>query len=155
MSEDDRPVLFLDDLAVGQQFTSGTATMTETDIIAFARQFDPQSFHTDPEAAKSTFFQGLAASGWHTAALTMRLLVEGGPRLAGGMIGAGGEIAWPKPTRPGDTLHVVTTIEEITPSRSRPERGMVRLRSETVDQDGNVAQVLVSKQVVQRRQREP
>lgn len=148
---DTRPVLSLEDLAVGQQFTTGSHTMSEAEIIAFAQQFDPQSFHTDPEAAKATFFQGLAASGWHTACVTMRLLVDGGPRLAGGMIGAGGEVTWPRPTRPGDTLHVVSTVEEITPSRSRPERGMVMLRSETINHRGEVAQAMVTKQVVQRR----
>lgn len=148
---DTRPVLYLDDLTIGQQFTTGMITMNEADIIAFALQFDPQAFHTDPEAAKSTFFQGLAASGWHTAAVTMRLLVEGGPRLAGGMIGGGGELTWPKPTRPGDVLHVVSTVEEIVPSRSRPERGMVRLKTQTINQRGEVAQAMITKQVVQRR----
>ena len=148
---DPRPVLYLDDLTVGQQFTTGVATMSEADIIAFAQQFDPQVFHTDPEAAKSTFFQGLAASGWHTAAVTMRLLVEGGPRLAGGMIGGGGELTWPKPPRPGDVLHAVSTVEEIVPSRSRPERGMVRLKTQTINQRGEVAQAMITKQVVQRR----
>lgn len=148
---DTRSVLSLEDLAVGQQFTTGSHTMTEAEIIAFAQQFDPQSFHTDPEAAKATFFKGLAASGWHTACVTMRLLVDGGPRLAGGMIGAGGEVTWPRPTRPGDTLHVVSTVQEIVPSRSRPERGMVVLRSETINQRGEVAQAMVTKQVVQRR----
>ena len=136
---------------IGQQFTTGEHAMTEAEIIAFARQFDPQPFHTDPEAAKNTFFAGLAASGWHTAAVTMRLLVDGGPRFAGGMIGGGGELTWPKPTHPGDVLHVVSTIEAITPSRSRPERGMVLLRSETLDQRGEIAQSMLTKQVVHRR----
>jgi acyl dehydratase len=149
--EDVRPILYLEDLVVGQQFTSGAHAMTEAEIIAFARQFDPQPFHTHPELAKDSLFAGLAASGWHTAAVTMRLLVHGGPRLAGGMIGGGGELAWPKPTRPGDVLHVVSTIEAVTPSRSRPERGMVLLRSETIDQRGEVAQTMLTKQVVQRR----
>ena len=98
--------LHLDDLHVGQRFTSASHTIDEAQIKAFASQFDPQPFHTDEEAAKGTFFKGLAASGWHTAAITMRLNVEGGLPLAGGIIGAGGEITWPAPTRPGDTLHV-------------------------------------------------
>lgn len=152
MTESDtRPILYLDDLTIGQSFTTGTHVMTKGEIIAFAHQFDPQPFHTDPEAAKDTFFAGLAASGWHTACVTMRLLVDGGPRLGGGMIGGGGELTWPKPTRPGDVLHVVSTVTEIRPSRSRPERGMVLLRSETLNQLGEVAQVMVTKQVVQRR----
>ena len=98
---------------------------TPSQIKAFARQFDPQPFHLDEHAAKETFFGGLAASGWHVAALTMKLLVEGGAPFAGGLIGAGSEIAWPKPTRPGDVLQVTSEVLEITPSRSRPDRGMV------------------------------
>ena len=111
--------LYLDDLHVGQRFTSGTHAIDAAQIKAYAREFDPQPFHLDDEAAKATLFGGLAASGWHTVAITMRLLVEGGLPLAGGIIGAGGEINWPKPTRPGDVLHVVSEVEEITPSRSR------------------------------------
>jgi len=96
--------LYLDDLHVGQRFTSHTHVVSEEQINAFAREFDPQPFHLDAEAAKRTLFAGLAASGWHTAAITMRLLVEAGLPLAGGIIGAGGELNWPKPTRPGDIL---------------------------------------------------
>jgi hypothetical protein len=102
-------------------------------------------------AARGTLFGGLAASGWHTASITMRLMVESGLPLAGGIIGAGGEINWPKPTRPGDTLHVVSEIEEVTPSRSRPDRGTVRVRSETRNQRGEVVQVLIAKLIVPRR----
>jgi acyl dehydratase len=98
--------LYLDDLHVGQRFTSGAHRLDEAQIKAFAVQFDPQPFHTDQQAAEHTFFQGLAASGWHTAAITMRLNVESGPPLAGGFVGAGGELSWPAPTRPGDVLHV-------------------------------------------------
>ena len=114
--------LFLDDLAVGQRFSSRSHTLDEAQIKAFAAQFDPQPFHLDGQAAKATLFGGLAASGWHTAAITMKLLVESGLPLSGGIIGSGGEISWPKPTRPGDTLHVVSEIEQVTPSRSRPDR---------------------------------
>jgi acyl dehydratase len=135
--------LFLDDLAVGQRFSSRSHTLDEAQIKAFAAQFDPQPFHLDGQAAKATLFGGLAASGWHTAAITMKLLVESGLPLSGGIIGSGGEISWPKPTRPGDTLHVVSEIEEVTPSRSRPDRGMIRVRSETRNQHGEVVQVLV------------
>ena len=143
--------LFLDDLAVGQRFSSRSHTLDEAQIKAFAAQFDPQPFHLDGQAAKATLFGGLAASGWHTAAITMKLLVESGLPLSGGIIGSGGEISWPKPTRPGDTLHVVSEIEEVTPSRSRPDRGMIRVRSETRNQLGEVVQVLVAKLVVPRR----
>src|SRR4051812_46681465 len=101
---------FLDDLQVGQRFVSGTHLVDEDQITAFARQFDPQPFHLDDAAAKASLFGGLAASGWHTAAITMRLLVESGLPLEGGIIGAGGEVAWPRPTRPGDVLRVESEV---------------------------------------------
>jgi acyl dehydratase len=142
---------YLEDLHVGQRFTSGTHAVDVAQIKAYAREFDPQPFHLDDEAAKSTLFGGLAASGWHTASITMRLLVDSGLPLAGGILGAGGEINWPKPTRPGDVLQVVSEIEEITPSRSRPDRGMVRARCETRNQRGEAVQVLIAKLVVPRR----
>ncbi|QRG09336.1 MaoC family dehydratase [Xanthobacter dioxanivorans] len=144
--------LFLDDLVVGQKFASAQHALTADEIKAFAASFDPQPFHLDDDAARATLFAGLAASGWHTAALTMRLLVGGGAPLAGGIIGAGGEIAWPRPTRPGDVLHVESEVLEITPSRSKPDRGMVRLRSETKNQNGEIVQVLTARLVVPRRQ---
>src|SRR5262249_39448296 len=143
--------LYLEDLAVGRRFTSAPHVVDEAQIKAYAAQFDPQPFHLDDAAARATLFGGLAASGWHTASITMRLLVESGLPLAGGIVGAGGEINWPKPTRPGDTLHVVSEIEEVTPSRSRPDRGMVRVRSETRNQRGEVVQVLIAKLIVPRR----
>jgi acyl dehydratase len=142
---------FLDDLSVGQRFSSASHTIDEAQIKAFAAQFDPQPFHLDGEAAKATLFGGLAASGWHTAAITMKLLVEAGLPLMGGIIGSGGEVSWPKPTRPGDTLTVVSEIEEITPSRSRPDRGMIRVRSETRNQHGETVQILIERLVVPRR----
>ncbi|MEO7399171.1 MAG: MaoC family dehydratase [Polaromonas sp.] len=142
---------YLDDLQIGDRFTSAEHVLDEAQIKAFALQFDPQPFHLDHEAAKATLFGGLAASGWHTAALTMRLLVGGGMPLAGGIVGAGGEISWPKPTRPGDVLHVESEVLGITPSRSRPDRGMALVRSETRNQHGDVVQLLVSKLVVPRR----
>jgi acyl dehydratase len=147
----DNQKLYLEDFHVGQKFTSQQQQLDEAKIRAFARDFDPQPFHLDAEAAKSTFFGGLAASGWHTAALTMRMLVESGMPIAGGIIGAGGEITWPRPTRPGDTLHVESEITEIMPSRSRPDRGMVTIRSETLNQRGEAVQILVAKLVVPRR----
>jgi acyl dehydratase len=143
--------LYLEDLEVGRRFTSATHVVDEAQIKAYAAQFDPQPFHLDDAAARGTLFGGLAASGWHTASITMHLLVESGLPLAGGIIGAGGEISWPKPTRPGDTLHVVSEIEDVTPSRSRPDRGMVRVRSETRNQRGEVVQVLIAKLIVPRR----
>src|SRR5712664_652134 len=143
--------LYLEDLAVGRRFTSATHVIDAAQIKAFAGQFDPQPFHLDDETAKSTLFAGLAASGWHTAAITMKLLVESGLPLGGGIIGAGGEISWPKPTRPGDVLAVFSEIEEVTPSRSRPDRGMIRVRSETRNQHSEIVQVLVAKLVVPRR----
>ncbi len=143
--------LYLDDLKIGQRFVSASHELGEDEIKAFAANFDPQPFHLDSEAAKNTLFGGLAASGWHTAAITMKLLVTSGAPLAGGVIGAGGEIAWPRPTRPGDRLEVESEIVEITPSRSRPDRGMVTMRSETRNQRGEVVQTLTAKLVVPRR----
>ena len=143
--------LYLDDLHVGQRFTSGTHLIDEEQIKAFARQFDPQPFHLDTEAAKNTLFEGLVASGWHTASVTMRLLVESGLPLAGGLVGAGGEINWPRPTRPGSILQVESEIIALKPSQSRPDRGMATVRSETLDQQGEVVQVLIARLVVRRR----
>src|SRR6202142_3930334 len=104
--EREKVALFFEDLWVGQRFASGTHRIDEEQIRAFAMQFDPQPFHLSAEAAKATFFGGLVASGWHTAAITMRLLVDGGLPIAGGLVGAGAEIAWPVPVRSGAVLHV-------------------------------------------------
>jgi acyl dehydratase len=142
--------LHLDDLAVGQRFTSRPSELNAQAIKAFAGQFDPQPFHLDEAAAEASLFGGLAASGWHTAALTMRLLVESVP-LAGGVIGAGVELAWPRPTRPGDVLTVESEVIEIVPSRSRPDRGTIKLRSETRNQEGLPVQVMTARLVVPRR----
>ena len=150
-TQDTDAKLYLEDLRVGQRFTSRSHLLDESQIRAFAREYDPQPFHLDHEAAKRTLFGGLAASGWHTAAITMRLMTDGGLPLAGGVIGAGGEISWPQPTRPGDVLTVTSEIQEITPSRSRPERGTARVRSETRNQRGEVLQVLVARLIVPRR----
>jgi len=143
--------LYLEDLHVGQRFTTGSHTLDAGQIKAFALQFDPQMFHLDEESATDSLFAGLAASGWHTAAISMRLIVDGGARIAGGLIGAGGEIHWPRPTRPGDTLHVVSEIMEIRPSRSRPDRGIVMMRDETRNQNDEIVQTFVAKLVVWRR----
>ena len=143
--------LYLEDIFVGQRFVTGTHTLTAEAIKSFARDYDPQPFHTDEEAAKDTFFGGLAASGWHTAAVTMRLQIDGGPPIAGGMIGAGGELSWPRATRPGDTLHVESEVTEVTPSKSKPERGFVTLKSETKNQKGEVVQLFIVRLLVWRR----
>lgn len=146
--------LYLDDLYVGQHFTSGSHAVDEAQIKTFAGQFDPQPFHLDGEAAKNTLFAGLAASGWHTAAITMRLQVEGGLPIAGGIVGAGGELSWPRPTRPGDILHVESEVVDVTPSHSRPDRGIATVRSETRNQRGEIVQILTAKVVVPRRRHE-
>ena len=143
--------LFLDDLQVGDTFVTGTHELTADDIKSFAMAFDPQPFHLDDAAATHTIFAGLAASGWHTAAVTMKLLVTGGPKLAGGIVGAGGEIEWKVPTRPGDVLRVESAVVELIPSRSRPDRGIVVLRSRTINQRGDVVQTLTAKLMVPRR----
>ncbi|MBM6583064.1 MaoC family dehydratase [Microvirga sp. BT689] len=144
--------LYLDDIAVGQEFLSREQRIEADQIVAFATEYDPQPFHTDAEAAQATFFQGLAASGWHTMAITMNLLVRSVP-FAHGIIGAGGEISWPRPTRPGDVLHVKSKVIEIRPSQSKPDRATVILESLTYNQDGEVAQKLVSKLIAFKRER--
>jgi acyl dehydratase len=143
--------LYLEDLQVGQRFTSGTFVIEEDKIKAFAAEFDPQPFHLDEAAARSSRFQGLAASGWHTAAVTMRLLVDGGFPLAGGIIGLGGELAWPRPTRPGDTLQVESEILEITPSRSKPDQAVVTVRNTTFNQNREPVQIFTTKILAFRR----
>jgi acyl dehydratase len=143
-------LLYLDDLYVGRRFISATHALDERQIVAFAREFDPQPFHTDPEAAKGTLFRGLAASGWQTAAITMRLQVDGGLPIAGGIVGLGGEVGWPTATRPGDVLHVESEILEVVPSRSRPDRGTVTLLSETRNQRGEIVQTATIKLLVPR-----
>jgi acyl dehydratase len=155
MSGPDQPgrqeLLYFEDLHVGQRFKSGTHRIDEEQIKAFAKQFDPQPFHLDAQAAKATLFEGLVASGWHTAAISMRLLVESGLPVAGGLVGAGGEIAWPKPTRPGATLHVESEVVELRPSRSRPDWGLATIRNATRNDLGEIVQVFTAKLVVPRK----
>lgn len=143
--------LYLDDLTVGQRFASAERVLDKAQITAFAAAFDPQPFHLDEAAAKGTLFGGLAASGWHTAAVTMKLLVESLP-IAGGIIGAGGEIAWPRPVRPDDVLRVETEVIDIARSKSRPDRGSVTLRSETRNQRGEAVQTTTVRIIVPARQ---
>jgi acyl dehydratase len=149
-SEADSGRLYFDDLKVGQRFISRKRRVEEAEIKAFAREFDPQPFHLDNEAAERSMLAGLAASGWHTAGITMRLLVETGLPLAGGLIGAGGEISWPRPTRPGDVLQVESEIVALIPSRSRPDRGVAKLRMVTRNQRDEEVQIFVATLVVPR-----
>jgi acyl dehydratase len=154
MTQGAQPV-YLEDLAVGQRFETGRYPLSAGQIQAFAAQFDPQPFHLDDAAARHTIFGGLAASGWHTAAITMRLQVESGLPFANGWLGAGGSVEWPNPTRPGDVLHVEGEIVDIHPSKSRPDRGIVTVRSETLNQDGKCVQVTTARLVVFRRPAQP
>jgi acyl dehydratase len=142
------PRLYLEDLHIGQKFTSGTHHVTEERIKSFAQEFDPQPFHLDEAAANASVFGGMAASGWHTAAIVMRLLVMGGLPLGNGIIGLGGELAWPKPTRPGDTLRVESEIIEIIPSRSKPNQAIVKIRSTTTNQNAEVVHIFTARVLV-------
>jgi acyl dehydratase len=141
---------FLEDFAVGEVLKSGTLAVTADSIRDFAGKYDPQVFHLDEAAAKETFFGGLAASGWHTAAMTMRLMVETLP-VAGGVIGAGGTLNWPKALRPGTSVRVEIEVLELRPSRSKPTRGMMKMRATTFDGEGDVVQVLLADLVLPRR----
>jgi acyl dehydratase len=143
--------LYLEDFAVGQVYEAGPIPVSAEAIKAYARQFDPQPFHTDEELARSTFFQGLVASGWHTASLTMSLVVQALP-IAGGVIGGGvDELRWPKPLRPGDELRFEGEIVEVRPSRTKPIQGLVRVRTTTLNQDGQAVQTMIANLVVPRR----
>ena len=145
-------VRYLEDFEVGQIFGSGRLRVDKERIKAFAAEFDPQPFHLDDEAARGSIFKGLAASGWHTAAMTMRLLVESDLKPAGGIVGAGfDEFRWPRPVRPGDELRVESEILEVRPSRSRPEQGMIKVRTTTYNQAGEAVQINVGNLVVPRK----
>lgn len=146
-----RTPLYLEDLQVGQKYATASHALTKEEIKAFASQFDPQPFHLDEEAAKTSFFGELVASGWHTAGITMRLLVHSGLPIAGGSIGMGAELSWPRPTLPGSVLHVESEILELRPLRSRPDKGLVTIRSETKNQAGEVVQTLIARLIVPRR----
>jgi acyl dehydratase len=140
--------LYLEDLSVGARFHAGPLTVSAEEIKRFASEFDPQFFHLDEERAKASIFDGLVASGWHTAALTMKLLVGGGMPFADGAVGTGAELQWPRPVRPRDSLSVESEILNITPSRSRKDRGVVTLRTTTSNQNGEAVQILTSKIIV-------
>ncbi|MCU1482977.1 MAG: dehydratase [Subtercola sp.] len=134
----------LDDIVVGQTFVTATTVLTEQDVIGFASRFDPQPFHVDAAAAEKSFFGGLAASGWQTAVVSMRLLVDAGFVFDEGLIGAHADITWPSPTRIGDVLHVEATVLAVRPSRSRPERGIATMRYEAITDAGEVRMVIVA-----------
>lgn len=143
---------YLDDFTVGQTFGSGTLRVDADRIKAFAAEFDPQPFHLDEAAAQGSVFRGLAASGWHTAALTMRLLVQSELSPAGGIVGGGfDEFRWPRPVRPGDTLHVESEILDVRPSQSRPGQGLLKVRTTTFNQNSEPVQILIANLVVPRR----
>jgi len=143
--------LYLDDLRIGQRFTSETYLMDTARIKQFAAEFDPQPFHLDETAAEKSIFKGLVASGWHTAAVAMRLFVMGGMPFADGLIGFGGELSWPRPIRPGDLVQVVCEIIDIKPSRSKPHQGIVTVRAEMFNQSGETVYVLTAKLLVSKR----
>jgi acyl dehydratase len=143
---------YLEDFAVGHTFGSGRLRIDGERALAFAAEFDPQPFHLDEAAARRSIFGGLTASGWHTAAVTMRLMVETQLKPAGGIIGAGlDEFRWPRPVRPGDELRVECEVIEIRPSKSRPELGLIKLRTTTLNQDDEPVLVHVVNLVVLRR----
>ena len=141
MSESTAIERYLEDFAVGQIYRSRDQRVTAEDIKRFAADFDPQPFHLDDERARSTIFRGLAASGWHTAALTMKLLVESDFKPAGGLIGVGFEGRWPKPVRPGDALHVEAEVLNVRLSKSNPTRGVMAVRATTLNQNGEAVQI--------------
>ena len=144
-------MLYFEDFAVGQKFHTGRRRVDASEIAEFAAKYDPQPFHLDAEAAKASLFGGLAASGWHSAAMMMRLVVDSEFRPAGGIIGSGGELAWLKPVRPGDELRVESEILELRQSRSRPDQGLVKVRVTTLNQHDEPVQTFTPTLLVNRR----
>ncbi len=145
-------VRYLEDFAIGQTFGSGRLAVDREQIKRFAAEFDPQPFHLDEEAAQDTVFGGLAASGWHTAAMTMRLLVDSEIKPAGGIVGAGfDEFRWPRPVRPGDELRLESEVLDVRPSKSRPNQGLIKVRTTTLNQHNDPVQILIANLVVLRR----
>jgi len=133
---------YLEDFSAGQKFESGRLRVDRDRVKSFAAEFDPQPFHLDEEAAKRSLFGGLAASGWHTAAMTMKLLVESNLKPAGGILGAGfDEFRWPKPVRPGDELHLEIEVLETRASKSRPDQGVIKVRTTTLNQNNEPVQI--------------
>jgi len=145
---------YLEDLAVGERYAGGTTTVDLAAIKAFAAAFDPQPFHLDETAAEASIFGGLVASGWHTMAVTMRLLVEGELRSLWGLVGLGAdELRWPRPVVPGDRLSVEWEVLEIRPSASKPDRGTARLRVTTRNQRNETVLTVVTTILLPRRPR--
>jgi acyl dehydratase len=145
-------VHYFEDFTAGRTFGSGTLHVSADDIRRFASEYDPQPFHLDDVAARDTLFRGLAASGWHTAALTMKLLVSSELSPAGGIVGIGfQELKWPAPVRPGDELRLSIEVLETRPSKSNPLQGLVTLRTTTVNQTGRAVQVSVGTILVIRK----
>jgi acyl dehydratase len=143
---------YFEDYAVGQTYNTGQHRIDKEQIVAFATQFDPQYYHLDEEAAKKSPFKGLAASGWHTAAITMRLMVDGEFKPAGGILGVGfDQLSWLKPVRPGDELHVKSEVLEVRPSKSRRDRGTVRVKNTTFNQNEEAVQSFTANLLVPRR----
>ena len=151
MTKTNSPDRYFEDFATGLTFTSATARIDADQIMQFAAAFDPQPFHLDDEAARRTIFGGLAASGWHTAAVTMKLLVASDLKPAGGIIGVGfDELRWPWPVRPGDELHLEGEVLEVRVAKSNPRQGLVKLRTTTLNQNREAVQVSVGSLVVPR-----
>ena len=144
-------MLYFEDLAAGQTYRSPSLRLDAAAITAFAAEFDPQPFHLDDKAARGSLFGGLAASGWHTASLTMKLCLLSDFRPAGGIIGVGGELLWPLAVRPGDELRVEIAVLETRASRSRPRQGLVKIRIATLNQAGETVQTFAPTLFVDRR----
>jgi acyl dehydratase len=145
-------IRYFEDFEPGHKFGSGQLSVQAARIKSFAAEFDPQPFHLGEDSARETFFKGLAASGWHTAAMTMRLLVDSELKPAGGIIGAGfDEMRWPRPVRPGDELHIESEVLDVRPSKSRRDQGVIKVRTTTLNQNGEPVQLFVGNLIVLRR----
>lgn len=145
--------LYFEDFKIGQCFTSNSYQISKQEIIEFATKYDPQIFHTNEELAKNSFFGTLVASGWHTAAITMKLIIESDMKVKNGMIGAGVEVSWPKPTYPDDILTVYSTILELNEPKSKPDCGFILVESLTKNQNNEIIMREKSRIMVQKRKK--